>query len=42
MDSSGSSLDLTAAVENPSREVADFASRSVEVDKFPPVGPLHR
>uniref|UniRef100_M4CWF2 Uncharacterized protein n=1 Tax=Brassica campestris TaxID=3711 RepID=M4CWF2_BRACM len=27
MDSSGSSLDLTAAVENPSREVADFASR---------------
>ncbi|KAH0893088.1 hypothetical protein HID58_055517, partial [Brassica napus] len=40
MDSSGSSLDLTSAVENPSCEVADFASLSAEVDKFPPVGPL--
>ena len=40
MDSSGSSLDLTAVVENPSCEVADFASPSGEVHKFPPVGPL--
>ncbi|WZY77440.1 hypothetical protein YC2023_023824 [Brassica napus] len=37
MDSSGSSLDLTAAVENPSREVADFASRSVEYHAALPV-----
>ncbi|KAF3528271.1 hypothetical protein DY000_02040278 [Brassica cretica] len=39
MDSSGSSLDLTAEVENLSREVIDLAPPSVEVGEFPPVGP---
>ena len=40
MDSSGSSLDLTAEVENPSRDVVDLAPPSAEVGEFPPVGPL--
>ncbi|KAF3546827.1 hypothetical protein DY000_02006596 [Brassica cretica] len=39
-DSSGSSLDLTAEVENPSRAVADVAPPSVEVDRFLSLGPL--
>ncbi|KAF2589756.1 hypothetical protein F2Q70_00039454 [Brassica cretica] len=40
MDSSGSSLDLTAEVENLSREVVDLSPSSAEVGEFPPVGPL--
>ncbi|KAH0898844.1 LOW QUALITY PROTEIN: hypothetical protein HID58_048412, partial [Brassica napus] len=40
MDSSGSSLDLTAKVENLSREVVDLAPSSAEVGEFPPVGSL--
>ena len=40
MDSSGSSLDLTAEVENPSRAVTGVASLSPEIDRFLPVGPL--
>ncbi|KAF3514260.1 hypothetical protein F2Q69_00005858 [Brassica cretica] len=39
-DSSGSSLDLTAEVENPSHAVADVAPPSVEVDRFLSLGPL--
>ena len=40
MDSSGSSQDLTAEVENLRREVVDLAPSSAEVGEFPPVGPL--
>ncbi|KAF2575039.1 hypothetical protein F2Q70_00002753 [Brassica cretica] len=40
MDSSGSSLDRTAEVENPSRDVVDLAPPSAEVGEFPPMGPL--
>ncbi|KAG5373832.1 hypothetical protein IGI04_042847 [Brassica rapa subsp. trilocularis] len=40
MDSSGSSLDLTAEVGNFSREDVDLALSSTEVGEFPPVGPL--
>ncbi|KAF2617121.1 hypothetical protein F2Q68_00040148 [Brassica cretica] len=40
MDSSGSSLDLTAEVENLSREVIDLSPSSAEVGEFPLVGPL--
>ena len=40
MDSSGSSLDLTAEVENFSREVVGLAPSSEEVSEFPPVGRL--
>ena len=40
MDSSGSSQDLTAEVENLSREVVDLAPSSGEVGEFPPVGPF--
>ncbi|KAH0910827.1 hypothetical protein HID58_034148 [Brassica napus] len=40
MDPSGSSLDLTAEVENLSREVVDLAPSSAEVGEFHPVGPL--
>ena len=39
-DSSGSSLDLTAEVENPSRAVADVSPPSVEVDRFLSLVPL--
>ncbi|KAF2612633.1 hypothetical protein F2Q70_00011353 [Brassica cretica] len=37
MDSSGSSLDLTAEVENLSREVVELAPPSAEIGEFPPV-----
>ncbi|KAL0758675.1 hypothetical protein Bca101_074825 [Brassica carinata] len=40
MDSSGSSLDLTAEVENLSCEVVDLAPPFAEVDVFTPVGPF--
>ncbi|KAF3576177.1 hypothetical protein DY000_02030642 [Brassica cretica] len=40
MDSSGSSQNLTAEVENLRREVVDLAPSSAEVGEFPPVGPL--
>ena len=39
-DSSGSSLDLTAEVKNPSCVVPEAVSPAVEVDRFLPVGPL--
>ena len=40
MDFSGSSLDLTAEVENLSRKVVDLGPSSAEVCEFPLVGPL--
>ena len=40
MDSSGSSLDLTAEVENLSCEVVGLAPPFAEVGVFTPVGPL--
>ena len=40
MDSSGSSLDLTAEVENPSRAVTGVASLSPRTNRFLPVGSL--
>ncbi|WZZ26787.1 hypothetical protein YC2023_010188 [Brassica napus] len=40
MDSSGSSLDLTAEVENPSRTVTSVALLSPETYRFLPGGPL--
>ncbi|KAF2589446.1 hypothetical protein F2Q70_00038427 [Brassica cretica] len=40
IDSSGSSLDLAAEVENLIREVVDLAPPSAEVGEFPLVGPL--
>ncbi|KAF3557919.1 hypothetical protein F2Q69_00013496 [Brassica cretica] len=40
MDSSGSSLDLTAEVENPSRAVTGVAPPSPRTNMFLPVGPL--
>ncbi|WZZ88663.1 hypothetical protein YC2023_117242 [Brassica napus] len=40
MDSSGSSLDLTAEFENLSRAVTGIASLSPEIDRFLPVSPL--
>ncbi|KAH0910828.1 hypothetical protein HID58_034149 [Brassica napus] len=40
MDSSGSSLDLTAEVENSRRAVTSVASPSLRTNRFLPVGPL--
>ena len=40
MDSSGSSLDLTAEVENPSCTATGVAPLSPEIDRFLPVGSL--